>query len=577
MRFAASRLRQEITAAHTAIGLQVLDRWPRRASHRSAWKSLGVDRAFALRWESLPPPPEVARWHQRFDRLAYTGPVRAVRSWRSAQLSNDFTPHPRLVNVGLGPRHKNSFHAAVAADVYLAGHPATALPWAGAEDPIIAVAVEDAIPGTRQVVFVANEEETRKRAAAWGPGAKGIVSVRDPQHPTHRVFNVISRGSTSADVEFVDYSDPRQDPHEAAHNHFGRIDEHSGFASIRLWQTSDLPDARRLPHDVFADPQAAESRRSVIEQLPESMPEAAQLHAVNRILFIGDHAFANWLLTQIDRGACTFDAAQLARLHLDWSRLEPLTGIDSALLDLAATGSIGHATDRIEITIADTRRTRRNLAMLGHASDHQTLGIRSDPLDGLRDDTIEVVLDRSTLDRVGVEPAHYQPPAQLGSNASQLVPARDHSWVDANRGRGEGSRKTNCWNTAAAVAGYLSTGAPSMSLPISRAAPFRPTIPEYLRMVQATASPVFVSGQIEAEDVVASWGPAHHGLVLAAWSEISTHVFNVVHDGRAIRFLDGHTAEEGDFNFDVHWQRIGIVPVGPLHASLHAAQDPVKI
>lgn len=559
----------------------MLDRWPSAAAHPALWRGLGIRHAFDLRWQSEALPDNVAAWHDRLNQIPGSKPAKRIAAWRIAQLTNHFKSEPRFANVGPGPRHKNSFQVAIAIDSYFDGAPASALPWSYNEDPILTVAVESIVADARPAVLAKSEGHARKIIASWGAGAKGIVSVRDPNHPTHRVLNVISEVGEPEHVKFCDYSKTlRIDligrlitvdaPSVAAATHLSSIDERDGFASIRLWRTADLRNSSRLPAGLFTQPKAV-ARANVSELLPCDMPDASQREFFDRLWFFGNHAYGDWLLTQVDRGACTFDPGQLARLGTG-EPLTPLTRLDSSLCWLAGHGIATLAGSIVEITVPDVPETCRHLTAIGDA-DFENVAIRRGPIDGLQTGFVEVCIGNEALSRVGTEQASYEPP-WLGDSTPTTVGRRNSSWIDANRALGYGSRKTNCWNTASAVANYLSTGAPSTSLPIYREAPLRPTIPQFLAMLGVAEPTSFVNSREEATGIVESWGKHTHGLVLAAWSPMSTHIFNVVHDGSSIRYLDGHTAEDGDFNFDVRWERVGIVPVSTLDKRFWAAEPP---
>ena len=582
----------------TALRLQVLDRWPLAAARPLLWSGFGIGQAFDLRWNSEDLPTDVSRWYRRFDQLPDSAQVRRFRSARSRRLTKPFDqlrPDKRFANVGLGARHKNSLHVAIAIDSYLDGAPATALPWPYDSDPVVEVAVESAVSSASAPTIAIDETQARQIVASWGAGSKGIISVRDPGHPTHRVFTVLAPTDAADDVRFFDYSRAMvvswsgrctvaASPEETALRHLGSIDTQSGFASIRLWQTSRLPDHNQLSPGLFQG--SAQDARDQIElQLPPEMPTSARTHAFRRLWFFGDHDYAHWLLNQIDRGACTFDPGDLATLCRNPDELTALTRLDGALVALARAASASMSGATIELTVTDSEMVRRHLGCFdSDTSRRDSLVVRSGAIDGLATGTIEIWIGPQALNRVGISPANYHPPVNNGSpnslgdqnhadGALAESPSRRLCWIDANRGAGDGSRKTNCWNTAAAIANYLATGAPSTSLPIYRTAPLRPTIPEYLSMLGVRNSPRFVTDRQEADDEVAGWPPNTHGVVLAAWSAMSTHVFNVVFDGITIRYLDGHTAEDGDFNFDVRWERIGIVAVGPLHPGFCAEQS----
>jgi hypothetical protein len=148
---------------------------------------------------------------------------------------------------------------------------------------------------------------------------------------------------------------------------------------------------------------------------------------------------------------------------------------------------------------------------------------------------------------------------------------RSMSWIDMNRANSPGSRKTNCWFVAAAVATYLSNGAVSVALPKytdpDTAADLDPLtrVPDYLALVGAGPA-TFITTRTEAEAIARSWGPGQHGLVAATLNADSTHIFNVLFDGKEVRFLDGYAGIPGENQFDIAWQRIGICHLGALDA-----------
>ncbi len=556
------------------------------------WQGLGVAKAFNLRWESaqLPAnsaqlPADTASWYDRIDRLDDAPPAKWLYKQRCRNLLRHFEPAERFTNVGVGPRHKNSFQVSLAVDSYLDGAPATAMPWTGDDDPVVAVPIHRLFDGIGPAALAVHATHAREIVSTWGEGAKGIISVRDPQHPTHRVFNVIAQDATADGVRFVDYSavDHRspqadQQAEHAAMQHLSAIDERSGFPSIRLWRTADLPGFQKISSQTLAGPQPA-ARAEIDRYLSSEMPASARRETADRILFFRDHNYTRWLLTQINRGACTFDPRQLHQLSCNPAILIPITRLDSILWHLALRSTTTVVGPTVEFSVVDSDEVGPPLSELlaglgAPGSRRDSLVVRRGRIDGFDSATVGIAAGQRVLDRIGDDAATYAPPLPPPTGPKALPPSRRFSWIDANRPQRTvaaqdeppvGARKTNCWNTAAAVANYLSTGAPSTSLPIYVAAPLRPTIPAYLSMLGVTDTPTFVHDQPQANAVAAGWGPNSHGIVLAAWSSMSTHVFNVVVDDSGIRYLDGHTAEDGDFNFDVRWERIGIVKVGELH------------
>ncbi len=559
-----------------ALRLQLLDRFPHAASSEVLWTAAGVKHAFSVRWEDTPVSSGAIEWYQRFDRFADAQAFAALASCRHRFIAWSMRDgSAEFANAGPGQRHKNSFQVALAVDAHLEGAPATALPWAEDADPVLAVAIDRAIETVDEARLANSAVEARRIVESWGPGAKGVVSLRDPTSPAHRVFNAVNLGS---ETRFLDYCESSRtriwaarratvDAELRADQRFQTIDERSGFASIRLWRTADCPGAGVLPEELY-DYDRGVARSAVEQVLPVAMPAGRREAAFDRLWTVADLRYASWLVNQIRRGACTLDPQHYQLLEEGQAAsLLPLTDHDDALLGLAELGAVSMVDGVAEITVPDTGLSRSLVARFVPAA------IRSGAIDGLDDRSLQVCIDDTARQRLAENRPEFRPLVDVVDQpycSPTLRATRRPSWIDANRGAGNGTRRTNCWNTASAVGTYLSSGAPSTSLPIYRTAPLRPTIPEYLKMVGATNPPVFVADRSEADAVVAAWGPRRHGLVVASLSEWSTHIFNVVHDGLQIRYLDAHTAEEGDFNFDVRWQRIGIVELGALNERLVA-------
>lgn len=566
------------TGLRLALRLQLLDRFPLASSSEVLWTTLGVKHAFSVRWDGSAVSASTIRWYERLDRLAARlGRTKVVALRNQAIARSTSAGVVALANAGPGQRHKNSFQVALAVDAHLGGAPSTALPWAEDADPVLAIPIDHVVGSADDARLASNGLEARRIVASWGDGAKGIVSLRDPDLPAHCVFNAVNVGGEAI---FLDYSDSATthlwashrrnvDAEVRADQRLHRIDERSGFASVRLWRTADRPGVGALP-DAFYDLGRDVAAEIVDAALPVDMSIDRRRTAFNRIWAVGDLRYARWLVTQIQRGACTLDPHHYDLLaNGRTSELSALTDHDDALLQLVGMGSIHMAADIAEIAVADTLHSRRLIDRF------VPVVIRAGLIDGLEHDVIEACISDAARQRLAETAPSFRP---LSLDISVALPVstnrsvRRPSWVDVNRGAGDGTRRTNCWNTASAVANYLSTAAPSMSLPIYRAAPLRPTIPDYLKMVGATGSPLFVADLAEADTVVSAWGPSRHGLVVASLNDWSTHIFNVVHDGERIRYLDAHTAEEGDFNFDVRWQRIGVVEVGALDERLVAGR-----
>ncbi|MEE9417061.1 MAG: toxin glutamine deamidase domain-containing protein [Acidimicrobiales bacterium] len=550
-----------------ALGLVLVDRWPHRLGDARLWKINFVAQAFDYRWSLRPAPPAAQRWVERMARVESGTVAQTIRGYRHRQVQRLTSRHPgdpRMTNLGPGPRTKNTMQVALAVDARLDGCATTAMPWSESGDPVLEISV-DRVARTQGVVGLAStRQEAQRIAESWGPGAKGVVSVRDPGHPSHHLFNVVNRGG---DVAFLDYSTAVKQsrigglsfvgsPEDQAECHLANIDEAFAFPSVRIWRTQNIPGRSRLRDDLLC--LDFESLRSAIDaSLPETMSSSDRDLVAARIATFGSIDYAVWFIEQITRGACTLLPGDFGCLAGQGQlEVEPLTALDRAVLTLADDGHVRLVGQFVEITTRDTQHNRDLASLFLGAT------LLTELVDGLAWETFEVRIDHKARERLREPLPVYSPPAP-GKAQAEPAPPRRHSWADSNRVLSPGTRKTNCWNTAASVAEYLESGATSSSLPIYREAPFRPTIREYLQLMNAGPT-VFVADKHDCDHVVSAW-PAHsHGLVVAALSESSTHIFNVYFDGCRVRYLDGHVGVDGDFNFDIRWQRIGVVRLGAM-------------
>ncbi len=537
-----------------AVQIAILDRWPQFVANERVWRLGRFDAAFEHRWLERPIPGETQRWLDRLSSIEH-GPVattyrrRQNERYRKQRLAGpaDLT----LVNVGPGKRRKNSLYVALAVDATLSGAPASAMSWEYPDEPSSPF-------GTGELAQTA--VDARRIVEAWGRGSKGVVSLRDPAHPARRWFTATN---TDGQARFADYSEPdvTRTPAELAASHLASIDEHFGFPSIIIWRRADPPNQSPIPDDFFTRDRA-DGEALLAKLLGPGVDATVRNAAFDHVWYQQNLSHARWLVRALQRGACTILPDYLTDLangvrHIDDAKPMPLTRIDGALLELLGAGQSTMHRGVIEVTVADTPRNRQ----LGLC--FAEVETRSRRVDGLTSGTIELCIDHRSRERLGEDHPTYQAPLDGQPDPGQPPVPRQVSWIDTNRAPAppESTRKTNCWNTAAAIANYLATAAPSTSLPIYRSAPLRPTIPEYLEMVGAVGQPRYVQTLAEADEIVRSWGPLAQGIVAAAHSKMSTHMFNVFcdADGETVRYLDGHTGEDGDFNFDVSWMRIGIV------------------
>lgn len=565
---------QKPTGAHPAnpkaVGLAarlyVLDRWPTVVAEPRVWDRFSFEQAFDHRWNGTPVPGDAQRAYDQLTRTAQAvrnaRPVARTRTWwhrRIADQSIAARTDLSTVNNGPGGRKGNSFQVAVAVDAHLNGRPSTAMGWSDKNDPILVIplsAVTDVIGGVERVVSRATAEDLVR---SWGPGAKAIVSLRDPASTFHRLFNVTNR---DGQITFIDCSAKGcPDPIAAADATLATVDEGSPFASIQLWRTRNLPGASRLPDNFLALDDAA-ALAVLNHAMPSTSVRVRQL-TLAKIRFAGDVQYGFWLIEQIRNGGCTFLPPDLARFTSDdpLSVPEPLSQLDNALVTLASIGFAKVWGDRFEVTAPDHPVTHRLIAQFDGAA------TRSGSIDGLAPGSVEVSIPADCLRRPSATATATSDDHQATALMARPEQTRQFSWVDVNRAVSPGQRKTNCWNCAAAVARWLTDHSPASGLPIYPASGFRPTIPEYVELLEPQSDTVFVTDRQHAERVVRSWGPGSHGLVVASLNDTSTHMFNVVLDGDRVRYLDGYVGKEGDFNFDVMWERIGVVHLGSVAPS----------
>ena len=576
---ARSRVSESAADWALASRLVLIDRVPHLVDRSTVWTALRLDDAFRYRWEKVPPDALVQQRYDTLVGLEFAAPVASVRSRRDRAIARDrYERGFRIVDANMGPgrRLSNSLQVAVAVDASLGGAPATALDWRSNRDPVRVFDIAT-LPGMHQAVRVDGEAEARRVVASWGPGAKGIVSVRDPGHVHHRVMNT---RNMSGDVVFLDYSSRPMPPsghHEAqarADEVLGCIDTTSPFASVMLWRSTDIAGECRLPDDWLQLPSALARRRFVraLEAGGSRVSPEVVDAAIAKARFFNDRSYTNRLLEALIRGECTFGTAAMAALGTPNAPL-PLTGLDHAVSELARHGELRVLGGALECAVADNDETRAAAACFGAV-------VRwTSPLDGVAPGSVEYRITADQWQRLDSNnPRDVAPPVVAQAVPAEPAPAepvppRQASWIDVNRAFGPGQRRTNCWNCSSAVANWVRTGAASTGLPVYRDAPFRPTIPEFLAMVGAADRATYLEYQSReaADAVVRRWGPSTHGLVVASLTEHSTHIFNVVvaADGVTTRYLDGHTGTDGVTNFDNPWLKIGLVRLEGSVAASH--------
>lgn len=564
--------RRPLTGLRRAFGLWLLDHRPTVAARPVVWTWLAGGEAFRTRWEARPLPTGVERWHGRLVAAGRSAPVRAAQRWRHRRTARSTAAIGlRAADAAPGPPSVNWLGVAIAVDSHLDGHPASAVAWTAGTDPVLTVDLVAVHPTVGHSESATDRRQTERIVAAWGPGAKGIVSVRVPGDPRHHVLNATT--DDAGTVAFAlhragvrrDWTGRVQvvgDPCSAADEVLARVDPDDGFASIRLWRTADLPDAAGITERFPA--LSATERRSVLDAvLPAAMPEEHRTVAAAWCDAFPEPASVRWFVQQVRMGASTLLPSQLEDLVA--GRLEdlpvPLTRVDAALHTLARHGTLSLRGPFVEGTVTDGDEVQRAIDAFA------TVELFADTVDGLAPGTRWICIPAMARARTDLDDPRYEPPEPVPSvpagPASRPEPRR-WSWIDVNRGLGVGTRRTNCWNSAAAVAAYLTHGSVSSSLPIHPEFPLRPTIPEYLAMMGVEARPVFVRDLAEADEAVRAWGDGRHGLVIASLNRTSTHLFNAyVHDG-AVRYVDGHSGQDGRFNFDTRWERIGVAPLGVL-------------
>jgi len=546
-----------------AARLHALDGWPVVVSDPRVWDRLAFEEPFDFRWNDKPVPdgPQraydaIAATRTRIRDAAVSQRLRSISNRRIERHRTERDCSVADCNTGRGGRVANTLQVALTVDTHLDGFAASAMPWNNSEDPILVVDVHDVASTIGALERAANRAEATERAVAWGPGAKGIVSVRDADHAFHRVFNVMNHGGV---ITFVDYSRAGTDDAVGdAAAVLAALDGGSPFAGIQMWRTTNMAGWSRLPDDVL-DRQQNEATRIIADALPSHLDAEVRAQAADKVVFFDNFDYAVWLLERAHRGACTFLTPEVAALG-SGVRPEPVTECDRALVGLAERGRVTTYADEVEITINDGEGVRATIAGFDGAA------VRSGPIDGLPSGVVQIVLNESCL-------AGYdgRAPALAAEPAPDTVAERHFSWIDVNRVISPGQRKTNCWNASAAVAELLRAGAPSTALPIYPKSSFRPTIPQYLEAIGIAEPVTFVADGPAAADLVRSWPDGTHGLVVASLNDSSTHMFNVVLDAGRVRYLDGYIGREGDYNFDITWQRIGVARIGPVTSDLFAA------
>ena len=549
--------------------LELVDRLPTEITRSWLWNGLGCDEAFAYRWWELELPAAARRWQTRLGRVATSGPARLIGSGIKgvvAQRRIDRGCQVADVNRGWGDRSSNSLGVAIAVDAHWSGRPASALARSGRGDPVLDTDIPTAVGVAGHGERAASVAELERIVTTWGPGSKGIVSVRDPEALFLRVINV---RNVAGQPSYADHSDPRRSAHASAAEVLASIDPRAPFASIQAWRTHDVSRAGRLPegsHRVARD----ELDRRLAEALPAEVSTDVRTLVGNQIRFMADDAFTRWLCEQIWRGACTFMPGVIARLAdtgapgaantTDQCRElpTPLTAIDEALLRLLEVSVSGQHGPDLVMWVPDRPGERRDADRFGQARRWNS------PIDGLTEGTFELCVAPTDLRRLGEVAPRYEAPDGRRAGPPAPITPRRHSWIDVNSPLDRRGRRTNCWNCASSVAIWLGDGVGSTSMPITPGC-HRPTIPVFLSSLGAVGRPEYVESRAQADRVARSWGRGRHGLVVASLSATSTHIFNVLVelDG-SVRYLDGYVGLSGDHNFDSDWERIGMVELGAL-------------
>lgn len=555
-----------------AVGALVLDRSPHIAVRTVWWNTVCRD-AFVYRWQDRPLPQQAQRHYDQLIKLQRSKPVRWVRHVRFDRLARVADKPLDLVNIGPGLRLANDLGVAVAVDACLAGRPAQALAWSSQADAALSVDLAAAVGSSGFPEIAGTRAEAAAMVSAWGPGAKGIVSIREPTFAHHRVINAICGPNGE---RFLDYSGTNRstlagglkrvcDAENAAERVLARIDPSSGFASIHLWRGRDLPNSLDLPDNLF-DRSVADRRYAIARILPDAMAVELQALVADRVEAARDLSYARWLIRQVQRGACTVAPEDYQALVAGRLSFVALTRHDSALKHLVENGRALLGGTTVETTVSDTECNRSLAALFSGAL------VRRGAIDGLPAGYFEIQLSHTARQRSYEQDTRYEPPLDDLDPSCPVGVPRNWSWIETNRVVSPGTRRTNCWNTAAGVANYLAGGGLSSSLPIYADAPFRPTITEFLALVHARGPTSFVANIAEARAIAESWGPGRHGVVAAALNQHSTHMFNVVNDGALVRFIDGHSGMPGDFNFETKWMRIGVAEIGRIDSRFLADQ-----
>ncbi|MCA9581936.1 MAG: hypothetical protein KC416_09075, partial [Myxococcales bacterium] len=192
---AAEALTKPLEDMARAAQVIAIDRWPDRVSHPLIWERLGFAKTFVHHhWEGHSLSPGVTKWIDRVESLETSRPLRAWRSWRNDRIAKGQLQRGlRIddVNAGPGRRCANSLQCALAADGHLGGHPQSALPWLGANDPVESIDLRTAAALVGPMARASNIDEAERVVRAWGPGAKGLVALSLADEAHHRVINVV--------------------------------------------------------------------------------------------------------------------------------------------------------------------------------------------------------------------------------------------------------------------------------------------------------------------------------------------------------------------------------------------------
>jgi len=228
-----------------AARLHALDSWPVVVSDPRVWDRFGFEEPFDFRWNATPVPDGPQRAYDLIttsrSRVRNAALSRRIRSANNRRIERSRTNDGCSVtgcNAGPGGRVANTLQVALTVDAHLDGAAASAMPWNDNKDPILVVDVHDVASTIGALERAANRAEATERAIAWGPGAKGIVSVRDANHTFHRVLNVMNHDGV---VSFVDYS--RSGTDDAAGDAAAvlrSLDDGSPFAGIQMWRTANM-------------------------------------------------------------------------------------------------------------------------------------------------------------------------------------------------------------------------------------------------------------------------------------------------------------------------------------------------